>query len=282
MNNLEHLQHNPPCPVIGDFRIRGAEFNETRNGQQYMRFFLEDMSGSIPAYIWKEEIYRDLYLPNFAVVRIAGNSRHLGEFPRVDIQAIEPVHHKHTKDAIRLIPISFCPLHGLLADLQGLINRLSIRPLRQFVEEVLADDGIAFPFVSAPASLNHHHCYPGGLLAHSLECTSLIERHREFNRTSHELGLVAALFHDIGKILTMTSQMQRTTLGQSIDHDKMTLELLAPFLKQLQSDWPQGAIELRYLLTWKLRKPVPRYNVADMVACSDRISAGLDMEKRRA
>lgn len=115
---------------------------------------------------------------------------------------------------------------------------------------------------------------------HSLECVFLVGKYREFDRNSYELGIVAALFHDIGKILTLTYQMQRTSLGHSRNHDKLTLEVLDPYLQRLEQDWPQGADELRCSLTWKLRKPVPRYNMADLVACCDRLSSGFDRQKR--
>lgn len=153
--------------------------------------------------------------------------------------------------------------------------------MAKFVASVLADDSIAFAFVSAPASLNHHHNYPGGLLAHSLECFQMVERHHEFTRDHYEVGLVAALFHDIGKILTLTHEMKRTSLGSSVDHDKLTLETLAPYLKELDRQWPQGAAELRYLLTWKAGRRVPDFDMADLVSCCDRVSAGLDLSRRR-
>ena len=110
----------------------------------------------------------------------------------------------------------------------------------------------------------------------------MVEKHQQFLLQDYELGLVAALFHDIGKILTLTYEMNRTSLGRGLDHDKLTLEVLAPYLKQLDRDWPEGARQLRYLLTWKLNQRIPKFNMADLVACCDRLSTGLDMEKKRA
>lgn len=280
MLSLQNVYHYPPGPICGTFRQTDVCYHETRTGQPYMRLQLEDMSALVPAYAWHEGIYRQLFLPNYSLIHVQGQSRYFDQQLRIDLDSITPLGTKQPGDIVRLIPQSLCPSPGLLFQLQALINRLTIQPLREFVESVLADDSIAFAFVSAPASLYHHHNYPGGLLSHSLECVSLVERHHEFPFQNYQLGLVAALFHDIGKILTLTAQMERTTLGKSVDHDKLTLEVLAPYLKHLETNWQQGATELRYLLTWKLRKPVPRYNVADLVACSDRISSGLDLQRR--
>ena len=279
MINLQELQ---PGDVHGTFRLRDACLNETRRGNQYFRIFIEDMSGSLPAYVWHEEVYRGFYLPNHSLIQIKGEGRYFDNQLRIDLHSLTPVSFKAPGDVVRLIPRSLCPLPDLLIDLQHAVNTLTIRPLRTFVETVLADDSLAFAFVSAPASLNHHHNYPGGLLKHSLECFNLVRRHNDFDTESYQLGLVSALLHDIGKILTLTHTMQRTSLGHSLDHDKLTDEVLKPYLFQLERHWPAGAKELRYLLGWKIKRRVPRYNIADLVACSDRLSAGFDMERKRA
>lgn len=280
MNSLQSLWGYGRVQVSGTFRLQNVCFHETRAGYPYMRLCLEDFSGIIPAYAWKEEIYQGLYLPNYSLVNVEGRSRYFDNKLRVDMDRVTPVTKKKSGDVIRLIPQSICPLPWLLPTLQSVVKQISIAPLQRFVEAVLADDGISFALVSAPASMNHHHNYPGGLLVHSLECVSMVKKHREFEQESYELGIVAALFHDIGKTLTLTCQMERTSLGQSFDHDKLTLEVLAPYLKQLEAEWPQGDTELRYLLSWKIRKPVPCYNMADLVTCCDRISSGLDLQKR--
>jgi len=61
-----------------------------------------------------------------------------------------------------------------------------------------------------PASENHHHNTPGGLLRHGLECAALTKFDHELTpgeaskrlRRWYVAGIVAALFHDAGKPLT--------------------------------------------------------------------------------
>ncbi|PNU19987.1 hypothetical protein C2E25_09965, partial [Geothermobacter hydrogeniphilus] len=119
-------------------------------------------------------------------------------------------------DVVRLIPESICPTPWLRYYLDAWVARVTIPALYQFVLNVLADDSLVFMFVSAPGSL-HHHNHPSGLLQHSLECVQLVSHFRQFSREQLELGMVAALFHDIGKVLTLTREMQRTSLGRTVD-----------------------------------------------------------------
>ena len=281
MHSLQSLLVTPG-QIRGSFRVRDLSYLEARNGNPYLRLLMEDMSGSVFAYAWQEEIYKELYLPDYSLAFVEGQSRFFDNEMRVDLRTIQHLNTKRAGEVVRLIPQSICPLSWLLRDLEAALYRITIPTLQAFVTGVLSEDGIAFAFVSAPASLNHHHSYPGGLLMHSLECFSMVEKHREFRRESFELGLVAALFHDIGKIMTMTCDMQRTSLGYGFDHDKLTLEVIAPYLKRLDKEWAEGAQELRYLLTWKLNQRIPRYDMADLVTCCDRISTGLDRQKQRA
>ena len=267
-------------PITGHYRLRNPLRRTTRRGRPYLRVQLENMEGSLYGYLWSDEIDSE-GLRDLSPVYVEGRLRRRSDGPVVDLEAIRQHREINPAAVVRLIPQSFCPVPWLMPVLEVAANRITLEPLARFVAEVLADDSIAFAFVSAPASLNHHHNYPGGLLAHSLECFQMVDRHREFSHDQHQLGLVAALFHDIGKILTLTHEMKRTTLGSSVDHDKLTLETLAPYLKQLDRQWPQGARELRYLLTWKLGRRVPDFDIADLVCCCDRVSAGLDLGRRR-
>lgn len=281
MSNLTSLQYHTPGSIVGEFRLRDCCLKEARNGRQYLQIHLEDMSCSVPAYIWKDDIDQRFYLPDHSLARIEGQSRYHRNLLRVDLKRIELISQIQAGDVVRLIPKSVCPLPELLITLQAAINQITIPVLRHFAEAVLANDSIAFAFVSVPASLSHHHCYPGGLLRHSLECFYIVKNQKGFSRENYELRLISSLFHDIGKVVTMTHDMQRTSLGSSTEDDKRTFELLGPYLSKLEHSWPAGAKELRYLLKWKIRRKVPEYNIADLGACSDRLSAGFDMDQKQ-
>ncbi|MDY0269973.1 hypothetical protein [Trichloromonas sp.] len=276
------LSNLVPGAVCGTFRLREATHSATWDGYPYLRVVLEDFSGHLPAYAWREEVIAQLDLPDYSLVRICGQVRRYRGKLQIDVTSVQPLSQSAERSAAALIPQGICPVPELLPTLLTAVEQISLPPLRSFVEAVLADAGISFPFVSAPASLQHHHRFPAGLLRHSLECFFLVAKHREFSRESCELGMVAALFHDVGKILTLTHRMRRTTLGAAVDHDKLTLEVLAPHLRHLDREWPEGGRELRYLLTWKMCEKIPKYDMADLVACCDRISTGLNRRSPHA
>lgn len=150
------------------------------------------------------------------------------------------------------------------------------------MRDVLDNDSIGLPFIRLPASLKHHHCHPGGLLKHSLECASIVAQHEIFGETTRELGIVAALFHDIGKVRTFRDGMRRSKEGYVVDHDAITLEILAAPMAKLESIWSDGATALRYLWTWNHGNghTLPLMPVALAVQAADRISAGNNAEEQ--
>ena len=159
--------------------------------------------------------------------------------------------------------------------LHSVLDALTTPELRNFAHSVLSQDSLAFPFVSGPASLEHHHNHPGGLLEHSLECTDIVAGMKWFPTHIRELGVVAALFHDIGKIVTMTGEMKRTSTGYLVDHDLLNLELLSYSLQILDEEWPDGARALRYILSWDKGRRMTCVDEATWVWSSDRATGEL-------
>lgn len=127
--------------------------------------------------------------------------------------------------------------------------------LRQFVLNVFSDEQIAEAFFTRPASREHHHCWQGGLAEHSLEVAHGVLRALSPDEDQQIAWLTscAGIFHDIGKARTHRNDGMYTPLGHTLDHDSMTLEILAPALKTLERTWSEGANALRYLLTLKSR-----------------------------
>lgn len=277
MTNTDISKTRHRGPFSGSFRLRRPFWRKTRDGKAYVEMVLEDMSGSMPAYIWR--MPDETVVPaDLSCVMVNGRIRWRRDGAVADVTEVGKAE-KTAEDIIRLIPRSLCPLPWLLPFLQTIIGRIESASLRQFVIDVLSNDSITFPFVTCPASLRFHHNYPGGLLRHSIECMQMVERYQEFPQEKKELAMVGALFHDIGKILTMTPQMKRTTLGAALGHDKLTLEILAPYLRTLDNSWPSGAAELRYLMTWRpgqRDKGIPRTPLANVLLAADRVSAGIN------
>jgi len=99
---------------------------------------------------------------------------------------------------------------------------------------------------------------------------------------NRDLVTVAALFHDVGKVLTMQEQ-KKTPLGYLVDHDSLTLTVLNVPLTQLDYAWGNAGLALRHIWTcrsikqWGFRA---KTYLADIVQMADRISAASNCEQQ--
>ena len=71
----------------------------------------------------------------------------------------------------------------------------------------------------------------------------------QFQGGERDIAIVAALIHDIGKTMTLSSSGKRTSLGTLVDHDELTLEICAKAFARLDKHEGQSALLLRHILT---------------------------------
>lgn len=167
------------------------------------------------------------------------------------------------------------PQTDSLHQVRSLIEKCPLAPIQDFLLEVFKDRALSTSFFTIPASLNYHHAFPGGLAVHSIETAqSAVSSLLYPTDEERALTLAAALLHDIGKIRTHHSDGYKTTEGRLIQHEQLTLELLAKPLQSLDKTWPDGAIALRYLLTCRSEKiKRPYLPCAIAINAADRLSS---------
>jgi len=264
----------------GFYRASKVRHCTATNGTPFVALSLEDLSGIIKAYAWLDRYQGDQRITDFDRIWVKGRLRFMDGEWRTDLLEGHIVQ-EVTENPVQLLPKRLCKIPDALQSLHDSIEKLTNEPLRRFVFNALSTDDIALPFIAVPASMRHHHSYRGGLLEHTLECMQMVRSLTEPGGDMQELGIVAALFHDIGKIKIYTEWGRRTRAGYVLHHDALTVELLAPFLSQLDRDWHDGAISLRYLWSWRQAAKFssrPLMTLADAVTLADRMSCTKNAE----
>jgi 3'-5' exoribonuclease len=247
-------------PISGTFRVRFPCKDIYLDGRECVRFSLEDYSGSVWAYSCNPDIINAFGIYDLSRVYIEGQINSDGCRVEVELESLVPAELIYD-DLIRLIPQQICPVPELLPRLENVLQFVTLNALRQFVWQILVDDSIALPFVSCPGSSSGYLSYPGGLLQYSLDNVEMAQLLGPSDATESQLRIVASLFHDIGKILTLTPQMTLTSLGPSVEYGKLTTEVCGFALRQLHEDWPEGGGRLRELMDWKARRSIPHSSV---------------------
>jgi len=166
--------------------------------------------------------------------------------------------------------------------LMGIIASVKA-PLREFLINLFSTADIAKSFVSNPASYNHHHSQPGGLLIHSVDCALMVKHLSSLRLVQSEADIttVAALLHDIGKTQTHRVSRSHYALGQCVTHESAGLEILAPYLKELETHWRVGADLLRHILGWdNTGQTFPAFPGTLLVKLCDQFDTALDRREQ--
>ena len=170
---------------------------------------------------------------------------------------------------LNTMPRSSCvdpaELHQLIED----VSSLSTGYLITFIRLVLEQRSVVELFLRIPASKKHHHTGPMGLLKHSRQVANnvvkLAEMHEPTMPTElKEIGFVAGLLHDVGKVKTFDRNGQYHRNSILVAHDYITLEICARGLQWLESVAPDAASALRHI--WCSASPGARYGVKPLMS----------------
>lgn len=161
-----------------------------------------------------------------------------------------------------------------------LLSFVTIHELQPFIDFILNKEEILKLFMRSEASFKHHHCYKGGLFEHSIEVAEMTyqnAKHLGHSDVECQTGLVAALFHDIGKIYPALHMNSEKYIAGP--HESYTFALLAKPLGQLGTLNSRIFSMLSDLLAAKPYGHKTRYAIEHVLKQADRSSAESNFTK---
>ena len=265
----------------GEFRATASTEGKAGNGNRFLRFGLRDPTGNLRAHGWPGEYIGPKEIIKNVKLAVEGRLDWYDGIRIAKIMRAKIIDSPEDNPLMRT-PIESCPINDGVFRLYTLLEDIKIRPLRKFALSVFRNEHIRTPFLLNPASRKNHHSIPGGLLIHSIECAESVRSQPGFDKKMLDIGTVAALFHDIGKIRTLREDGRTTREGLLLEHDFLVFEILAPYLHELDSVNPNIGNALRYIWWWHLHgahRQNPKSTIAEAVRAADRISSGLFSEQ---
>jgi len=252
-NNVSVSYHDPvPAWLINVTLLHTGERFHTLQGELFLRGEKQHFQ-LLPQCV--TQLFREWQVNE--PVTIQANNLAIGSNQPLNLLSLEATNHG--------VPLGVAKNLFLMKELsidqvttvENLINlMMKIRPvLQKFLIDLFSDSSIASAFVTLPSSSRHHHAWPGGLLAHSVESAKIAYDicHSRLNSMETDISTVAVLLHDIGKTKTLDKH-KFPGLGHLVAHETVGLELLSPHLTQLEKQWPHGANILRHMLSWDKRR----------------------------
>jgi 3'-5' exoribonuclease len=184
------------------FLVRERSRRQKRNGDDFLKLRLGDVTGVVEAVMWDEiEVAANVAAPG-EVVHVRGLfelDRRYG--PSLTIRAIrsaEPDDYE-LRDLLDGPALSY---DRMVADLRELVGTIQDPHLRGLLERLLgARSEVGRRWLEAPAAKHYHQAYRHGLLEHCLSVAQGVSAlAATFPDIDRDVAVAGALLHDIGKI----------------------------------------------------------------------------------
>ena len=216
-----YLRDCQPGDLIEDvYVLTNKQLAAASNGTQYLKGLVGDRSTTITARMWK--CTRDIFqaLPDDGFIRIRGRVENYQNNLQIIIEQMWPAK-PDTYDIADLVPHTTKDIPQMFGKLTVILGSLRNRHLKAIIDAYLLDEKLMDNFRRAPAAMNFHHAFLGGLLEHTLNAievaTVVCPFYPGLNR---DLVLAGIFLHDIAKTweLTYATSFGYSDGGQLIGH----------------------------------------------------------------
>ena len=202
------------------FLVRDRDLRTASNGALYIVCTLMDRTGKLNARMWQanEAIYRAIPIDGFMQVR--GRTENYKGNIQFIIEAVRPI----AVDKIDLgdfLPHSPFDVEQMWSEMLEILRGVKNTHLRMLIKKFVEDRELVAAFKRAPAAMELHQAYLGGLLEHTLGVMRAVKVLLPlYPALNADLMLTGAFLHDIGKSSELTSDLafRYTDRGQLVGH----------------------------------------------------------------
>ncbi|NLX20826.1 MAG: HD domain-containing protein [Phycisphaerae bacterium] len=202
------------------FLISSKDLRTTSNGSLYIHCVLCDRTGQILGRIWQatETMYADM--PEGGFLRFKGRVENYKGNLQFIVDAIQPVD-TATIDLGDFMPQTAEDIGQMFERVKTILRHIKNPHLLRLVKAFVTDEELMARFRKAPAAVQLHHAFIGGLLEHTRNVLELallvIPRYPD---VSLDLVLAGVFLHDIGKTaeLSYETNFAYTSEGQLVGH----------------------------------------------------------------
>lgn len=220
---MEHLFVNlikPGLPINDVYMVTQPVLRNTTRGDLYIAMFLSDKTGKVNSRMWgvTEEVYNRL--PKEGFISIKGKS----ELYQNAIQLVVNDFVVIDSDDVNLadyMPKTDKNVGQMFQELKEIIHTIKNDTLKSLTEAFLSDQKLMHEFCTAPAAIQMHHNYLGGLLEHTLGLLKTAMAILPlYPKVQADLVLSGILLHDIGKTKELSYKMgfSYTDTGRFVGH----------------------------------------------------------------
>ena len=201
----------------------------TKNGKPYDSVILQDKTGTLDAKVWDPGNPGIGEFDTLDYIEVYGEITSFQGALQVNVKRIRKCQEGEYQPSDYL-PVSKYDIEEMFAQLQGLIDEVENKYLKQLLQEFFVkDQDFVKAFKQSSAAKTVHHGFVGGLLQHTLSVTRMCDYYcKSYELLNRDLLLTAAICHDIGKTreISLFPENDYTDDGQFLGHIVMGVEMI--------------------------------------------------------
>lgn len=210
----------PGLQINDIYMVSQPVLRNTTKGDLYIAMYLSDRTGKLNARMWQatEALYNQIPAEGFLQIR--GKS----ELYQGNLQLVINDLVVVRSDQLNLaeyMPRTDKDVAKLFAELKEMLKAVKNPGLAGLIREFLDDAELMKRFCTAPAAIQMHHCFLGGLLEHTHSMMQVASRILPlYPKVQADLVLAAIFLHDMAKTAEMSYEMafSYTDRGQLLGH----------------------------------------------------------------
>ena len=189
----------PNVFVEGTYSIINPQVGTTRGGKPFLKCLLRDATGESAARMWSFEEASLENISSTGFVQIRGNSQLYNGQVQLVIEQIRSVE-VGADELTRLLPSTSKNIDEMYAALREKMTSLQHPAMQALANAYLDDEDLMAKFKTAPAAMNLHHAWIGGLLEHTLQLIELADSMLPlYPKLNRDIVLMGLFLYDMGK-----------------------------------------------------------------------------------
>ncbi len=202
------------------FLVRDKDLRTTKTGSLYVVTTLVDRTGALSGRLWQasEAVYNSIPVEGF--LHVKGRTEDYKGALQFIIDACRP-YAADKVDLADFIRTTGNDVEAMWTELLGIMRDIRSEHLRLLIKKFVEDARLTAAYKRAPAAMQMHHPFVGGLLEHTLNVAraarALLPLYPQLNA---DLLLAGIFLHDIGKTaeLSAATAIHYTDRGQLVGH----------------------------------------------------------------
>jgi 3'-5' exoribonuclease len=207
--------------VIEDvYVITNKQLAATSSGKHYIKAFCSDRTAQLNVRIWNATREMFSAMPDGGFLRIRGRVENYQNNLQLIIEQMWPAK-EGTFDVADLMAHTERDIDQMCGRVFEICSSIQNRHLAALVQAYLDDEQLMNNFCRAPAAMNFHHAFIGGLLEHTLNAMEVADAVCKFYPKLNRDLVVAGIFlHDLAKTweLSYENAFSYTDGGQLVGH----------------------------------------------------------------